>query len=155
MEASYHENYTKQLQRLLNIVSKGKKKYIKASEQIDSEVFKNLFSRYIDERNHIISELKDAIKNLGGVVGESTEPEAGLENWNSTKIHTKKDQTILETLRGSEQETLDAYDDVLQGTILEEFDLKTLIMSQRLTISEAFTELDRKYFELFKLSEPY
>lgn len=152
---SYHENYSKQLQRLLNIVTKGQKKYVKASEQTDSEEFKNLFHRYADERNNIIAELKDAIRNYGGVVGESTEPEAGIQNWNSTKIDTKKDQTILETLRGSEQEILDTYDDVLQGTILEDFNLKTLIMSQRLTISESFTELDRRYFELFKLSQPY
>ena len=61
----------------------------------------------------------------------------------------------MEKLRSTERETLDAYDDVLQGTILENFNLKTLIMGHRLIINEAFTELDRRYFELFKLSQPY
>ena len=155
MEASYHENYTKQLQRLLNIVAKGRKKYLKAAEQTESDEFRNLFNRYAGEREDIISELKAAIQKLDGQVNESTEQEAEVQNLNSTKVHSKKDQSILDSLRGSEQETLDTYDDVLQGSILEEFDLKTLIMGQRLRVNEAYTELERRYFELFKLSQPY
>jgi uncharacterized protein (TIGR02284 family) len=155
METSYHENFSKQLQRLINTISKSHKKHLKASEEVESDELKALFRRYADERGIMIHELKEAIQKLGGQVDQSTEPEAGLPNWNNTKIDTKKDQTVLETIRGSEQETLDTFDDVLQGSILEDFDLKTLIMSQRLTISEAFTELDRRYFDRFKLSQPY
>jgi uncharacterized protein (TIGR02284 family) len=157
METSYHENYIKQLQRLLNAVTKSQKKYISASEHIDSADFKNLFNRYAEERNTLISELKDAIEKLGGSVESHEDAEIGAHHWNSTHGSTdpKKDQGVLEKIRNSERDTLDTYDDVLQGSILEEFNLKTLIMSQRLTISDAFTELDKKYFSLFKLSQPY
>lgn len=157
MEASYHENYTKQLQRLLNAVIKSQKKHISASEHIDSADFKNLFNGYAEERNDLIAELEDAIKKLGGSVEPYDDSEINAHHWNSTHSATdpKKDQAILEKIRNSERDTLDTYDDVLQGSILEEFNLKTLIMSQRLTISDAFTELDKRYFSLFKLSEPY
>ena len=157
METSYHENYAKQLQRLLSVVTKSQKKYIDASDYVDSADFKNLFNRYADERKNIITELKEAIHKLGGKINNTDEAEIGSHHWNSTHSgqDPKKDQAVLEKIRNSEQETLDTYDDVLQGTILEEFNLKTLIMSQRLSINEAFTEIERRYFSLFKLSQPY
>ena len=157
METSYHENYAKQLQRLLNVVTKSQKKYIDGSDHVDSADFKNLFNRYADERKNIITELKEAIQKLGGSVSDTDEAEIGAHHWNSTHSgqDVKKDQSVLDKIRNSEQETLDTYDDVLQGSILEEFDLKTLIMSQRLMINEAFTDIDRRYFSLFKLSQPY
>ncbi|MBC8052731.1 MAG: DUF2383 domain-containing protein [Sphingobacteriaceae bacterium] len=155
METSYQENYKKQLQRLESAVVKSQKKYIKASEQIESEEFRNLFHKYSDQRTTIINELNEAIRHLGGVSENRTEPEPGIHTSPGTKADIKKDQTVLETLRGSEQETLDVYDEVLQGSILEDFNLKTLLMSHRLTINEAYTDLDKRYFDLFKLSQPY
>lgn len=155
METSYHENYTKQLQRLLNAVSKSHRKYLKASDQIESQEFKDQFRRYTNERSQIIAELKEAIHKLGGQTHDTADAEAAVHHSDHAKTDGKKDQSLLEALRASEQETLDIYDEVLQGSILEEFDLKTLIMSQRLIINEAYTELDKRYFELFKLSQPY
>lgn len=155
METSYHENYTKQLQRLLNAVNKSHRKYLKASDQIESQEFKDHFRRYTNERSQIIAELKEAIHKLGGQTHDNADAETAVHHSDHTKTDAKKDQTVLESLRASEQETLDTYDEVLQGSILEEFDLKTLIMSQRLIINEAYTELDKRYFELFKLSQPY
>jgi uncharacterized protein (TIGR02284 family) len=157
MESTYHENYVKQLQRLLKAVAHSQKKFTDASDHIESADFKNLFNRYSDERRQIVIELTEAIKKLGGKVDDSLLIDSNPHHFNSTHSTpgTKKDQAVLEKVRNSEQETLDTYDDVLQGSILEEFDLKTLIMSQRLIVSEAFTELDRRYFSLFKLSEPY
>lgn len=157
METSYHENYIKQLQRLLNMVAKSEKKFIEAADQVDSEDYKRLFDRYADERIAIMSELKEVITSLGGNISNANEIEIGTPHasHNNTIHDIKQYQTVLERLRSSERETLDAYDEVLQGSILEEFNLKTLLMGHRLTINEAFTELDKLYFGLFKLSQPY
>jgi uncharacterized protein (TIGR02284 family) len=157
MEAAYHENYVKQLQRLLNSVVKSQKKYIDGSSHVDSADFKNLFNRYADERTNMISELKDAIQKLSGSTPDITAEEVDAHHINSTHsgTDTKNDQDVMSKLRNSEKEALDTYDDILQGSILEEFNLKTLIMSQRLTISDALTELDQRYFDLYKLKQPY
>ncbi|HEY0056670.1 MAG TPA: DUF2383 domain-containing protein [Pedobacter sp.] len=157
MEAAYHENYIKQLQRLLNSVIESQKKYIDAADHIDSADFKNLFNRYADERTNMISELKDAIQKLSGSTPDVSAADVNSHHFNSTHTttDTKKDQEILSKLRNSEKDALDVYDDILQGSILEVFNLKTLIMSQRLTISNALTEIDQRYFDLYKLKQPY
>jgi len=159
METSYHENYVKQLKRLLTVINKSKRKYAEASNDIESAEIKDIFNQFISERQTISSELKNQIQKLGGTTKESEDDSAELNtrHFNSTKTHTGSghDQTVLEKIRNSEQETLDTYDDILQGSILEEFDLKTLIASQRLIVSEAFTELDRRYFSMFKSKQPY
>ena len=158
MEATYHENYTKQLQRLLNVVNKSKKKYLEASNDIDSPELKNIFNQFISERQTVYSELKTEIKKRGGDIEEiENDSELNKHHFNSTKMGaaTHNDQSVLEKIRNTEQEALDAYDDVLQGSILEEFDLKTLIGGQRLIINEAFTELDRRYFSMFQNKQSY
>lgn len=157
METSYHENYIKQLQRLLNTVAKSEKRLIEAADHTNSKDYKKLFDRYADERITIMSELKEAIIDLGGNISNATETEIGTPHAsNDNSSHDiKQYQAVLERLRNSERETLDAYDDVLQGSILEDFNLKTLLMGHRLTINEAFIELDKLYFALFKLSQPY
>ena len=158
METSYQENYTKQLQRLFAAVNKSKKKYFEASNDIESPELKNFFNHSISERQTISSELKTEIKQLGcDVVDADNTIEVNSHHFNSTKSGTASnhDQTVLESIRNSEQEVLDAYDDVLQGSILEEFRLKTVLASHRLIISEAFTHLDKVYFSLFKSKESY
>jgi hypothetical protein len=157
METSYHENYIRQLHHLLDAVKKSEKQLVEASDHVDSADYKNLFNHYIDERINIISELKEAIKKLGGTLSSREEAEIEKPHSTEAKINPdiKKEQPILERVRTSEREVLEAYDEVLQGTILENFDLKTLLMGHRLTISEAFTELDKRYFAHFKLSQPY
>ncbi|MEJ6979929.1 DUF2383 domain-containing protein [Pedobacter sp. P351] len=157
MESSYHENYIKQLQRLLHTVAKSEKKLIDASDHIVSEEYKNLIDKYAEERIIIISELQEAIAQLGGT-HTNVESEIGIHHpitGLGTMPNSKKEQSILEQVRNSERDALETYDDVLQGSILEEFNLKTLLMGHRLAINEAFTELDKRYFALFKLSEPY
>ncbi|HEX8377642.1 MAG TPA: DUF2383 domain-containing protein [Pedobacter sp.] len=157
MEAAYHENYIKQLQRLLTSVVKSQKKYIDSTEHIDSADLKNLFNRYADERTNMITELTNAIQKLSGNTPDVSAVDVNSHHFNSTHnaTETKKDQEILSKLRNSEKDALDIYDDTLQGSILEEFNLKTLIMSQRLTISNALTELDQRYFDMYKLKQPY
>lgn len=158
METTYPENYTKQLQRLLNVVNKSKKKYLEASNDIDSPELKNLFNQFISERQTVYSELKTEINKRGGDI-EEIENDSALKphHFNSLKsgAATHNDQSVLEKIRNTEQEALDAYDDVLQGSILEEFDLKTLIGGQRLIINEAFTELDRRYFSMFQNKQAF
>jgi uncharacterized protein (TIGR02284 family) len=155
METSYQENYIKQLQRLINSLYKNEKQYIKASHQIENEEMKNTFRHTAEHRSSLITELEDAIRKLGGEVNTDSHHVSDLHQGDNTSADIKKEQAVLESLRKSEQDTLDTYDDVLQGTILEEFNLKTLIMSQRLAISDSFTELDRRYFDMFKLKQPY
>ena len=156
MEASYKENYGKQLHKLLNSVQKSQKRYHEASEKISSAEIKELFDRFAHQRDEIMGELREAINHWDPSSNDDLIVDPGVSNWNSSNPeNSKSDQSVLESIRGTEQEVLDKYDDVLQGSILEEFDLKTMLMSHRLTINEAFAELDKKYFALFKLSQPY
>jgi hypothetical protein len=157
METSYHENYIRQLHHLLDAVKKSEKRFVEASDHVDSADYKDLFNRYVDERITIIAELKEAIIKLGGTLSSGEKAEIEKPQTTEEKINPdiKKEQSILERVRSSEREALEAYDEVLQGTILEDFNLKTLLMGHRLTINEAFTELDKRYFAHFKLSQPY
>lgn len=152
METTYHENYIKQLQRLLHSVVKSQKRYIEASNQLDSSELKNLFNKYAAERNDIIAELKKDISQLGSQSEDTIDVKIEQQNLDISlpAIGTRKDQAILEKIRHAEQDTLDMYDEVLQGSILEDFNLKTSLMGQRLKINESFTEMDRQYFKLFK-----
>lgn len=152
METTYQENFSKQLQRLLHSVIKSQKRYIEASNELDSSELKNLFNKYATERNDIIAELTRDIKQLGAQSEDITDVKIEQKNWDISvpAIGTKKDQGILEKIRHAEQDTLDMYDEVLQGSILEDFNLKTSLMGQRLKINESFTEMDRQYFNLFK-----
>ena len=156
METSYHENYIKQLERLLKVVIKSQRKYSEASDNIESPELKNLFNTRVTERQQIAVELQEHITKLGGHSDELSY-EGNPHHFNSTKSGTssKHDQSVLESIRNSEQEALDAYDDTMQGTILENLELKTLMSSHRLSISEAFGDLDSRYFSMFKSSEPY
>lgn len=156
METSYKENYGKQLHKLLNTVQKSQKRYHEASSKISSSEIKELFDRFAQQRDNIIKELQEALNHWDPNSTEDMIVDPGVSNWNSSSPeNSKSDQSVLESVRGTEQEVLDKYDDVLQGSILEEFDLKTMLMDHRLTVNEAFTELDKKYFALFKLSQPY
>lgn len=155
MENTYNENYIKQLERLLQSVVKSQKRLVDASNEIDSFELKNLFNRYADDRNAIIAELQADIRTLGAESENIVDVKIDQRNWDIAvpAIGTKKDQGILEKVRQGEQNTLDMYDEILQGSILEEMSLKTSLMGQRLKINESFTELDRQYFELFKEDE--
>ena len=157
METSYHENYVRQLHHLLNAVMKSEKRFVEASDHVDSVDYKNLFNHYVEERINIIAELKEAIIKLGGTLssGEMAEIETPHSTEEKLNPDVKKEQSTLERVRNSEREALEVYDEVLQGAILEDFNLKTLLMGHRLIINEAFTELDKRYFAHFKLSQPY
>lgn len=151
MEASYQENFGKQLQRLLNAVHKSRNKYQEANN-IDSPEIRNLTEKVISERKSIESELINEINNLGGSADISAESANLFDSENS--IGNKgKDQSVLEKIRSADRELLENYDDVLQGTILENVHLKTTLFGHRLLINEAFTELDQIYFSMFKTKE--
>lgn len=152
MEAAYHENYLKQLERLLDSVVKSQKRYIEDSKHLESVELKNLFDKYAVERNDIIAELKKDIQSIGPKIHSISDVKIDQQNWDiplpATNSHS--DQSILAKARHTEQGTLDMYDEVLQGSVLEDLSLKTALMGQRLKINESFTEMDRQYFELFK-----
>ena len=149
----YPENYTKQLQRLLALVSDSKKHYQHAAENIKSPEFKDLLKQYGAERESIIAELKQKIASMGGNPDEDEHGFLSIlhRGWLEMKAKAagKGDQELLEACRNTDQALLDGYDDVLQGTLLEHSDLKTFVSGQRLAINESFWELDRHYFNLF------
>ncbi|WP_207533099.1 PA2169 family four-helix-bundle protein [Desertivirga arenae] len=151
---TYPENHTRQLQRLLGLVSDSRKHFQEAIEKVKDTNFKNFLNQLLIEREALQIELKNRIIRLGG------NPDANnvgfLSNlersWQiiKAKASGSGDQEIIESCRNAEQIVLDGYDDVLQGTILEDEELKYFITSQRFTINQSFLELDQMYFNMFK-----
>lgn len=156
---TYHENFIKQLHRLLSLITDSKKHYQHASEHIESTEFRDLLRQYVHEREIISNELRAKISSLGG---DPDEDEHGFlsilqKSWLDLKAKAagSGDQELLESCRNSDQALLDGYDDVLQGSVLENEDLKTFLAGQRLSINESFWELDRYYFSLFKTDNSF
>jgi len=154
MKTTYPENYTKQLQRLLGLVNDSRKHFEESLDKLNSQEFKDFLKQLLIEREAVEIELKNRIIRLGGDPTESNIGFlSGLErSWQAFKAKAAGtgDQEILEGCRNVDQTVLDGYDDVLQGTILEDEELKYFISSQRYTINQSFLELDDKYFSLFK-----
>lgn len=153
----YVENYEKQLERLLLICNDGIEGYRKAAEEVHSAELKELFLKNSSEREQMAAELKKHIKELGGDADNKQGDSAGKlhRNWMAIKAaftsKHKDDQAILESCRTGEEAALEAYDDVLQGSILST-NLKTFLMGQRTAISQAFYYIDKLYFDRFKTS---
>jgi uncharacterized protein (TIGR02284 family) len=154
MKSAYPENFTKQLQRLLGLVNDSRTHFAEAIEKVSSQEFKDFLKQILIEREALQIELVNRIVRLGG------DPDdyklsflSGLErSWQTLKAKASGsgDQEILEACRNVDQAVLDGYDDVLQGSILEDEELKYFISSQRFTINQSFLELDERYFSLFK-----
>lgn len=148
-----HEDYKKQLKHLLRIVNDGKEGYKHAAEQAHSGKLKELFRRYAGERNEMADELKAHIgphEELGeGGDAKGAFHRAFMSLKTVLSSNEKDDRAILESCREGDRAALDAFDDILQGTILET-DLKPFLTGLRYRISKAFNEIDSLYFEGFK-----
>jgi uncharacterized protein (TIGR02284 family) len=153
----YPENYAKQLERLLTIVNDGKEGYKKASEHAHSPELKDLLMRYSEERAQMSGEIKEKLRTLGGHTENQAGDNAGFLHRAMMAFKTaitkdeKDDQAVLETCRTGDQAALETFDDILQGSILNS-DLKAFITNQRYKISQAYYEMDKLYFQLFKTS---
>jgi|GEM_PF-717325 len=157
MESTYKENYARQVQAILVLVNNGMKTYEHAAEKIHSEEIKELFKTTIAQREIMIQALSQKVRNLGG------SPDATdnnffttvQRNWQSFKASASGsgDQELLEACRNSELAVLNGFDEALQGSVLENISLKNFLMELRFSVNESFTELDRRYFELFN-SDP-
>lgn len=136
------------LQRLLGILHDGKEGYLKAAENSHDPEHKALFNQYSQQRAVFADELKMHISSLGGDAHNDKGGPLGTFHriWmdiKTTLTNTKHDdRAILEACKTGEQTALEAYDDVLQGSILET-DLKPVIVNQRTEISRAFQEVSR------------
>jgi len=150
---TYPENHTKQLQRLLGLVSDSYNHFKEAVEKIKSQDLKSFIKQLLIEREALQIELKNRIVRLGGNPDENHLGFlSGMErSWQMIKARASGggDQEMLESCRNAEQTVLDGYDDVLQGSILEDEELKYFITSQRFTINQSFLELDQRYSSLF------
>lgn len=154
METTVQKNYTRQMQRLLGLISDSHKNYLYAIDHTKADDLKDLFRDQAAKRESIMSELRSRIEHTGGNPEEHdhsflSQMERSWEGFKAS-ISGKGDQEILERCRNTDQAVLDGYDDVLQGNILQNADLKTFLAAQRLVVNESFTELDRRYFNLFK-----
>lgn len=151
---NYTGNYNKQLQSLLRLLNDSKQGYTEATELVQSAELKDLFFQIIKQRETLAAEIRDRIHSYGGTPDEErSDLMASLHRgWMEikTSMTKKDDQAVLESCRNGDQTVLDAYDDILQGDLLNDTDIKTFLMSQRFIINETFTELDRRYFSLFK-----
>ena len=153
----YPENYTRQLKQLLAIINDSIEGFKMAAEKTNSAELRDIFLRYVRQREEMSAELKEKIAGMGEAAENDHgdyQGEAHRSLLNFKLAFTKGDkdeQAILETCRTGEHFALDTYDDILQGSILET-DLKPFLMDQRLKISEAFDEMDRLYFSNFKKS---
>lgn len=150
---AYSENYNKQLQRLHRILQDGQKGYTEAAEHTHSPDLKSLFQKIANERGELVDQMSSKMKHFGYDT-DSHEDALGVlhRGWMSIKasMTSNTDQNILESCRNGDQAALDAFDDVLQGEVLYDTELKSFLMEQRLKINETFMDLDKRYFDLFK-----
>ncbi len=151
---SYQENYIKQLHTLLRLVSDSVEGYKSAADHVSSTEYKDLFNNISRQREGIAAEFRELISGYGGNAEiESPDLMASLHrSWMGIKtaMTKKDDQAVMESCRNGDQALLDAFDDILQGDLLNNADLKTFIMDQRLKVNEVFLDLDDRYFKLFK-----
>lgn len=151
---AYHENYIKQLQRLLHIISDSFKGYKEAEKDVESADLKELFRQIASERESMTEQLRERIARYGGnadiqgsdILGTLHRSWMGIK----TAMTHKTDQTVLESCRNGDQAALDTFDDILQGDLLNDTEMKTFLTGQRFAVSQTFMELDRRYFSLFK-----
>lgn len=150
---TYSENYSKQLQRLYKIIQEGHKGYIDASEHAKSSDLKMLFQKISAERSSLADQMVSKMATFGYDPHAKDDALGVLHRgWMNIKasMTSNSDQSILESCRNGDQAALDAFDDVLQGEILYDTELKSFLMELRLKINETFLDLDKRYFELFK-----
>ena len=153
----YHENYAKQLSRLLHVVNDGKEGYKTAAEEVHSTELKELFINKSDERARIAEELKEKIREYGGHDNDEDGDHSGKLHRSFMAFKAaftakhKDDQAVLQSVRTGEEAALGAFDDVLQGEILNT-NLKPFITGLRLQISEDFYFVDKMYFDRFNSS---
>lgn len=142
------------LQRLVGILNDGKEGYLKAADHSHKSDLKTLFTQYSQQRAVFADELKMHISSLGGDAdNEKGGPLGSLHRlWmdiKATLTNTKDDEkAILEACKTGEQTALEAYDDVLQGSILET-DLKPVLVNQRTEISKAFNNISTLHLAYF------
>jgi uncharacterized protein (TIGR02284 family) len=153
MMEQYPENYKRQLEHLLNIVNDGKEEYREAAEHAQAALLKETFLRHSNERKHMAEELKERLSYMGGDTDNEEGDNSGLIQRAITSVKTalsgNNDQAMLESCRTADRNALEAYDEVLQGSILET-DLKAFLTGQRFLISQAYYEVDKLYFSKFK-----
>ena len=154
MDTTVRKTYTKQLQRLLGLINDSRKNYQYAVDHTESNDLKDLFRNQQAKREAISAELRQKIQQSGADPDEQDQSFLSKmeRSWEGFKasMSGKGDQEVLERCRNTDQAVLDGYDDVLQGNILQNQELKTFLAAQRLTINESFTDLDQRYFNLFK-----
>ena len=144
--------HQKALENLAHICQHSKEIFFQASQQTDNNKFKKVLYKYAEQRNNFKNELKAQI-NDGMAINEINGPLNVLNDlWMKVRtsfVDYKDDEkSILETIRSSEISILEAYDNELQGDILET-DLKHLLVNQRMEISKAYNELEKFYFKHF------
>jgi len=148
----YHENYKKQLKHLLDVINDGKAGYKYAAQHVHSDYLRDLFHRFIQDREEMAGELQAHIGSYaedddGGVKGAFHRAIMAIKT--ALTKDEKDDRVILESCREGDRAALDAFDDVLQGTILET-ELKPFLTGLRYRISQAFNEVDKLYFDGFE-----
>ncbi|WP_407427111.1 ferritin-like domain-containing protein [Arcticibacter sp.] len=150
---TYSENYNKQLQRLYKILKDGQKGYTEAAEHVKSPDLRELFAKIASEREGLANQMGSKMAEFGYSPDMHDDALGVLHRgWMNFKasMTSNTDQNILESCRNGDQAALDAFDDVLQGEILYDTELKSFLMEPRLKINETFVDLDKRYFDMFK-----
>lgn len=150
---AYSENYNKQLQRLYRVLVDGHKGYADAADHVKSDDLRVLFRKIASEREALATQMASKMVEFGyDPNGDDDALGALHRGWMSLKasMTSNTDQNILESCRNGDQAALDAFDDVLQGEILYDTELKSFLMEPRLKINETFVDLDKRYFDMFK-----
>lgn len=148
------KKYIEVLQRLAYICRHNKDNFHDAAERTKNLRLKDLFNNYAEQHSSFVQVLKEQIHSLGGDPDhEQGTPLTVLDDlWikiRTSFIQTKDDdRSILQMVRSSEVAAMEAYDEELQGDILET-DLKHFLAYQRIEISKALHEVERLYFEQF------
>ncbi|MXV15326.1 ferritin-like domain-containing protein [Hufsiella ginkgonis] len=152
---TYTENHGQKLEQLLSLLNDGKIGYRNAAQQTENPDLRTIFMRFAAQREELADQLRPFVTTYGGDPDNIGGGALGAihRSWMNIKtaFTDNDDQAILETCKNGDLAALDAYDDALQGSILET-PLKPILMNQRIDIHQAFLEIDKLYFGLFKTS---
>lgn len=155
MKIPMKDTHVNELKKIHTLIIDSIKGYKLAGEKLKSDDLKNLALQVSEEREWMA-------KKVERVLTAQSEETEGIDDQDfkatlhrswmelKTSLTQKDDQVVLESCRNGDRALLEAFDDALQGELLYDDVLKTFLMDLRYRVNDVATELDNRYFSMFK-----
>ncbi len=140
-----NEEIIDQLGKLLTISNDAEEGYKEAADNVDSSEMKTLFLEQSRQRAGFAQELNQEISALGGDADNGTSLTADLHRaWINIKsaFSTNDDKAVVQECHRGDQEALNDYNSVLQGTNLAA-STRELLLRQKQSIDTANSTMAR------------